>query len=85
MFKVHFKKSVEKDLKALPKADQKKMLEQIGKVLAKDPYEGKALSGEFKGLYRWRTGHFRVIYEIQKHVLIILVLKIGHRKDVYRT
>jgi mRNA interferase RelE/StbE len=75
---------VEKDLKALPKADQKRTLEQIRKVLATDPYQGKALSGEFKGLYRWRIGRFRVIYEIQKDVLIILVLKIGHRKDVYR-
>jgi len=76
VFKVQFKKSVEKDLKALPKADQKRTLEQLGKVLAKDPYLGKALSGEFKGLYRWRIGRFRVIYEIQKNVLIILVLKI---------
>jgi mRNA interferase RelE/StbE len=59
-------------------------LEKIGKALAKDPYLGKALSGEFKGLYRWRTGQFRVIYENQKDVLLILVLKIGHRKDVYR-
>lgn len=84
MFKVRFKKSVEKDLKALPKADQKRMLAAIGTVLATDPYEGKALSGEFKGLYRWRTGHFRVIYEIQKDILVILILKIGHRKDVYR-
>ena len=84
MFEVQFKKSVAKDLKALPKADQKRVVEQIEKVLAKDPYLGKALSGEFKGLYRWRTGRFRVIYEIHKDVLIILVLKIGHRKDVYR-
>lgn len=84
MFEVHFKKSVEKDLRVLPKNDQRKVLEQIGKALAKDPYLGKALSGEFKGLYRWRTGQFRVIYEIQKNVLLILVLKIGHRKDVYR-
>ena len=84
MFEVQFKKSVEKDLQALPKADKKRILEQIGKVLAKDPYQGKALSGEFRGLYRWRTGRFRVIYEVQKEVLVILVLKIGHRKDVYR-
>ncbi len=84
MFKVQFKKSVEKDLQGLPKADKNRTLEQIGKVLAKDLYQGKALSGEFKGLYRWRTGRFRVIYEIQKNALIILILKIGHRKDVNR-
>ncbi len=84
MFKVQFKKSVEKDLQGLPKADKNRTLEQIGKVLAKDLYQGKALSGEFKKLYRWRTGRFRVIYEIQKNALIILILKIGHRKDVNR-
>ncbi|MDH5564711.1 MAG: type II toxin-antitoxin system RelE/ParE family toxin [Nitrospirota bacterium] len=83
MFKVHFKKSVENDLKTLVKADQKRMLEQIGKVLAQDHDEGKALSGEFKGLFRWRAGQFRVIYEIQKDVLTILILKNGHRKDIY--
>jgi len=76
VFEVQFKKSVEKDLRALSKADQKRVLEQIGKVLAKDPHLGKALSGEFKGLYRWRIGRFRVIYEVQKEVLLILVLKI---------
>ena len=85
MFEVQFKKSVEKDLRKFPKADQKRVLEQIGKILAKDPYLGKALSGEFKGLYRWRTGRFRVIYEVHKDVLIILILKIGHRNDVYRS
>lgn len=84
MFEVRFKKSVEKDLRAIPKVDKKRLLEQIGKILAKDPYRGKALTGEFKGLYRWRTGRFRVIYEIQNNRLVILVLKIGHRKDVYR-
>ena len=85
MFKVHFKKSVEKDLKTLVKADQKRMLEQIGKVLAQDPEEGKALSGEFKGLYRWRVGQFRVIYEIQKEGITILILINGHQKDVWRS
>jgi mRNA interferase RelE/StbE len=49
-----------------------------------NPYQGKALSGEFKGLYRWCSGKFRIIYEIQQEVLVVLVLKIGHRSDVYR-
>lgn len=61
------------------------MLEKTGKVLTKDPHEGKALIGEFKGLYRWSVGQFSVIYEIQKDVLNFLILKIGHRKDVSRT
>ncbi|MER3423919.1 MAG: hypothetical protein C4293_12485 [Nitrospiraceae bacterium] len=54
------------------------------KELAEDPYQGKALTGEFKGLCRWRVGRFRIVYEIQRSASIVLVLRIGHRKDVYR-
>lgn len=84
MFEIQFKKSVKKDLQKLSKAAQKQVLDNIQRNLTKDPYQGNALSGEFKGLYRWRTGHIRVMYAIQNKQLIILVLKIGHRTDVYR-
>ncbi len=84
MFDIHFKTSVRKDLKKLPKSRQKQVLDDIQRHLGKDPYTGKALRGEFKGLYRWRTGNIRVIYEIQNKQLIVLVLKIGQRKDAYR-
>ncbi len=84
MFEIRFKKSVKKDLQKLSKSVQKRVLDNIQRNLAKDPYKGKALSGEFKGLYRWRAGNLRVIYEIQNKQLIVLVLKIGDRKDVYQ-
>ncbi len=84
MFEVRFKKSVKKDLQKLSKTDQKQVLTNLQRNLAKDPYKGKALSGEFKGLYRWRTGNIRVIYEIQNKQLIVLVLKIVQCQDVYR-
>jgi len=84
VFEIQFKKSVKKDLQKLSKAAQKQVLDNIQRNLTKDPYQGNALSGEFKGLYRWRTGHIRAMYAIQNKQLIILVLKIGHRTDVYR-
>ena len=84
MFEIRFKKSVKHDLLKLSKSVQKRVLDNIQRNLAKGPHKGKALSGEFKGLYRWRVGSLRVIYEIQNKQLIILVLKIGDRKDVYR-
>ncbi len=84
MFEIQFKKSVKKDLQKLSKVDQQQVLDKIQQNLTKDPYQGNALSGEFKGLYRWRTGHIRAMYAIQNKQLIILVLKIGHRTDVYR-
>lgn len=83
-YKVLIKKSALTDLHAVPKPDQKRLLDAIESKLSKDPYQGKALSGEFKGLYRWRSGKFRIVYEIQQEALVVLVLRIGHRKDIYR-
>ena len=83
-FEVRFKRSVRNDLKALSKQTQSRLLNAIERDLASDPYQGKPLQGEFKGLFRWRVGEFRVIYEIQEAAVVVLVLKIGHRKDVYR-
>jgi len=83
-YKVLVKKSALQDLRVVPKPDQKRLLDALESRLSQDPYQGKALSGEFKGLYRWRSGKFRIIYEIQQEILVVLVLRIGHRKDVYR-
>ena len=83
-FEVRIKKSALKDLQGVSKEDQERLLDAIQSKLSKDPHKGKALSGEFKGLYRWRAGRFRIIYEIQQQHLIVLVLRIGHRKDIYR-
>lgn len=83
-FELRFKKTVLKDFQVLPKIDQERLLEAMQKALAPDPYQGKALTGEFKGLYRWRVGRFRIVHEIQKSLSIVLVLRIGARRDVYR-
>ena len=83
-YKVLIKKSALQDLRVVSKPDRKRLLDALDNRLSQDPYQGKALSGEFKGLYRWRRGKFRIIYEIQQAILVVLVLRIGHRKDVYR-
>ena len=83
-YKVLIKQSALKDLRSVSKSDQKRLLDVIENTLSKDSYAGKALSGEFKGMYRWRSGKFRIIYEIEQSILVVLVLRIGHRKDVYR-
>jgi len=81
-FRVIYKASVEKDLKKIDKTEAKKILNRIEGDLAKDPDKGSALSGTFQGLYRYRIGDYRVIYT--KTVDGILVLRIGHRRDIYR-
>lgn len=52
---------------------------------ADDPRQwGKPLHGEKRGLWRYRVGDYRLICDIQDEKIIILVLELGHRKDVYR-
>ena len=70
--------------KLSPKA--KKQIAKLIDTLADDPYAGNVqeLKG-YKGIYRKRTGDYRVIYTIQNERLIVLVLVIGPRKDVYKT
>ncbi len=75
-----------KDLKKLEKETQFKILESL-EILKLNPFaeiiQYKKLRGRNQ-LYRIRIGTYRVIYEIQGEVLIIIVVRIGHRKDVYR-
>ncbi|MDD3953067.1 MAG: type II toxin-antitoxin system RelE/ParE family toxin [Lentisphaeria bacterium] len=82
-YKIFFKKSVEKDLRSIPKKDLKKILTRI-EALAQEPrpqgYE--KLSGQEK--YRIRQSTYRIIYSIQDQELTVWVVKVGHRKDVYR-
>jgi len=52
--------------------------------LQQDPLQGKALRHKLKGLYSLRVGSYRIIYQIEKKVVTIYILDIGHRKEVYR-
>lgn len=52
--------------------------------LKMDPYQGKPLKHQFKGRYALRVGMYRIIYLIEKHKIMVYVLDIGHRRDVYR-
>ena len=53
-------------------------------LLCDTPAAGSALKGEFEGLRRLRVGHYRVVYEWQRSALVILVVRVGHRREVYR-
>lgn len=84
MYKVAYLNSVEEDLKKLDKTTVRKLLNRIETYLACDPKElGKPLKGEFQGYWRYRWGDYRVIYKISEREILILVLRISNRKDVY--
>ncbi len=82
-YQLKIKKSAEKELASLPLEAILSLKEQILE-LSNNPFPPgyKKLKG-FKNLYRIRSGNYRVIYSILHHELIIEVLKIGHRKNVY--
>ena len=82
-YKIFFKKSVWKDFESIPKNNLKKILKDI-ESLGKDPKPPgcRKLSGQER--YRLRQGRYRIIYSIQDDELTVWVVKVGHRKDVYR-
>ena len=83
-YRLAFKKSVTKDLLPLPKRDVAKVLKCI-ESLAKQPRPrgSEKLSGQER--YRVRQGVYRIIYEIQDDLLLVTVVKVGHRSNVYRS
>ena len=82
-YRIFFKKSVQKDLSAIPKSNLKKILKKI-QGLADDPRPlgCEKLTGQER--YRLRQGRYRILYSIQDDELSIWIVKVGHRKDVYR-
>ena len=82
-YELRIKKSVTKDLDPLPKKDVQRIVEAIN-GLADNPRPPQSLKLSSAEKYRLRCGVYRVLYEIQDEVLIVCVVKVGHRKDVYR-
>ena len=80
---LRIKGSAAKALAALPKSDRVRVVDAID-LLCDIPAAGSALKGEFEGLRRLRVGLYRVVYEWQRSELVILVVRIGHRCEVYR-
>ena len=82
-YKLFFKKSVQKDFDSIPKRDLKRILSRI-ESLSEDPRPKgcEKLTGQER--YRLRQGRYRIVYSIQDDELTVWVVKVGHRKDIYR-
>jgi len=83
VYKVYFKASVERDLATIPKKDLKKILKRIGELADNPRPSGcEKLTGQER--YRLRQGRYRIVYSIQDDELTVWIVKVGHRKDIYR-
>ena len=81
-YNITFKKSVAKDLKRISKPHAARILDKIDAELALDPEKFPSLTGPFAGLRKFRVGDYRVIFAILD--ADVLILRVQHRKDVYK-
>lgn len=83
-FRVEFTKSAAKALRELPRKDQERVARKIDQIAETTPPKAETKMKGENPFHRVRVGNYRIIYEIQDDILLILILKIGHRRDVYR-
>lgn len=81
-YNIVYKRSVQRDLKKLSKAEASRVLDKVEEDLSKNPEAYPVLKGQFAGLRKYRVGEYRVVYAILGNE--VLILRIGHRKEVYK-
>lgn len=84
IYEIEFSKIAEKQFDSIPKTEQKKIVKKIEKLASNPvPMGSEKLKGS-DDIYRIRQGDYRILYTILEKKLIVLILKIGHRREVYR-
>ena len=84
-YKVTWHEDALEDLMGLDKSRAREIVEKVDEYLSKDPLAlGKPLRGIFKGMHRFRCGDYRIIYTLDRKDERLMVLTVGHRKDVYK-
>jgi len=83
-YQVKWHEKAVEDLRGVDKRSAKGLIERVKEYLPQNPISlGKPLRGEFKGLYRYRYGRYRVLYTIDRKENTILILRGGKRKEIY--
>ncbi len=84
-YKVRWHEDVWKDLRDLDKELALKVIHRITRYLVQDPLKlGKPLKENLAGLFRYRFGDYRIMYVVDIPEEMITILKVRHRKDIYR-
>ena len=82
-FELRFKPSVAKDLRGIPKTEVRRLLKRV-EALRDDPRPAGCEKLTGRGLYRIRQGVYRIVYSVDDAAVVIEVIKVGHRREVYR-
>ena len=83
MYTLEIKTKALKQIEKLPKNDQQKVFASM-EVLKENPLAGKQLEGKYTGFRALRVWPYRIIYAIDHQTISVTVVKVGHRKDVYK-
>ena len=83
-YRIVVKRSAAKALKKIPKSDQKRISKKIDNFAENLPSPDTSKMKGNNPFHKIRVGDYRIVYEIQDDILLILIIKIGHRKDIYR-
>ena len=83
-YTIKFRPAVEKNLRTLPKKELIRIKSKIDAIAENLPDRAKTKMKGNNNFHKTRVGDYRIIYEIHNDTLMILVIKIGHRKDIYK-
>ena len=82
-YSIRIKASAERAIRKLERPQRERIVAAIDR-LATDPHAGSVLKGEYSGLRRVRVGTFRIVYEARDRELLVLVVRVAHRRGAYR-
>lgn len=82
-YSIQFTQEAKKRVEKLD-SSVKNIIQKAIDSLVQNPYKGKPLSHELAGLYSYRTSDYRIIYKIEEGQLIIIVITVGHRREIYK-
>ena len=82
-YSVRIKGSAARELTRIPQQDRLRIVQAIDR-LGERPLTGSPLKGEHRGLRRVRVGDYRIVYEVLDDALVVLVVRVAHRREIYR-
>ncbi|WP_420444582.1 type II toxin-antitoxin system RelE family toxin [Candidatus Poriferisodalis sp.] len=82
-YSIRIKRSAERELAGIPRPQRQRIVAAID-LLATQPLAGSPLKGGLRGLRRIRVGDHRVVYELLDAELVVLVVRVAHRREAYR-
>jgi mRNA interferase RelE/StbE len=82
-YNVKYTKEAKRNIEKLDQSI-KQVIKKAIVSLSSNPYRGKALAYELSGLYSFRTSDYRIIYRIREEEILIIIIAIGHRKEIYK-